>query len=174
MLRAVHGRAKVSGRPPWEPAPKPDSELPWATVPAPPPATSFIVPPHRNVQSARSLWDVAATGGRTEPPGPAPQPEATDVWQVNRASKAGPEPEPPGPAPQPAPEPEVMDVWQVSRPRKAGPEPEPPGPAPESEVMDVWHVSRPGKAGPAGSPTYGWNPVETTETFPAVREDDDA
>ena len=174
MLRAVHGRAKVSGSPPWEPAPKPDSELPWATAPAPPPATSFITPPDRNVHPARSLWDVAASGGRTEPPGPAPQPapEVTDVWHVSRASKAGPEPEPPGPAPQP----EVMDVWHVSRPSKAGPEPEPPGPAPEPEVMDVWHVSRAGKASPepASSPTYGWNPVETTETFPAVREDDGA
>ena len=69
-----------------------------------------------------------------------------------------------------------MDVWHVSRASKAGPEPEPPGPAPEPEVMDVWHVSRPGKASPepASSPTYGWNPVETTETFPAVREDDGA
>jgi hypothetical protein len=69
-----------------------------------------------------------------------------------------------------------MDVWQVSRPGKGGPEPEPPGPAPQPEVMDVWQVSRPGKAGPepASSPTYGWNPVETTETFPAVREDDGA
>ena len=27
--------AKVSGSPPWEPAVKPDSELPWAKVPAP-------------------------------------------------------------------------------------------------------------------------------------------
>ena len=65
-----------------------------------------------------------------------------------------------------------MDVWQVNRPSKAGPEPE----APEPEVMDVWQVNRASKAGPepASSPTYGWNPVETTETFPAVREDDDA
>jgi hypothetical protein len=149
MMRAVHGRAKVSGSPPWEPAPKPDSELPWATAPAPPPATSFIAPPHRNVQPARSLWDVAASGGRTEPPGPVPQP---------------------------APEPEVMDVWQVSRPSKAGPGTEPPGPAPQPQVMDVWQVNRASKAGPepASSPTYGWNPVETTETFPAVREDDGA
>ena len=72
-----------------------------------------------------------------------------DVWQVSRPSKAGPGTEPPGPAPQPAPEPEVMDVWQVNRASKAGPE-------------------------PASGPTYGWNPVETTETFPAVREDDGA
>jgi len=42
--------------------------------------------------------------------------------------------------------------------------------------MDVWQVNRASKAGPepASSPTYGWNPVETTETFPAVREDDGA
>src|SRR5262249_59978454 len=29
--------AHVSGRPPWDPAPRPDSELPWAQAPAPPP-----------------------------------------------------------------------------------------------------------------------------------------
>ena len=69
-----------------------------------------------------------------------------------------------------------MDVWQVSRPSKAGPGTEPPGPAPQPQVMDVWQVNRASKAGPepASSPTYGWNPVETTETFPAVREDDGA
>lgn len=123
MLRAVHGRAKVSGSPPWEPAAKPDSELPWGTVPPPPPpATSFIAPPQRHSPPARSLWDIAAGGDRTEPPGPAPQP---------------------------APEPEVADIWHGSRASEADPE-------------------------PASSPTYGWNPVETTETFPAVGPDDDA
>jgi len=43
--RAAQPRPKVSGRPPWEPALKPESELPWTAGPASPPASIPPVPP---------------------------------------------------------------------------------------------------------------------------------
>ena len=54
--------AKVSGSPPWEPAVKPDSELPWAKVPAPQAITgrrtANLLRP-----SSRPAGDSAAAGG---------------------------------------------------------------------------------------------------------------
>jgi Subtilase family len=54
---------KVSGTPPWEPAPKPDTELPWAA--SPPPALPRRAPvplPAPSAPAAESLWARAATG----------------------------------------------------------------------------------------------------------------
>jgi hypothetical protein len=83
--RGVNGRARVSGSPPWEPAAKPDSELPWATAPAPPIATPFGAVQPRHAPSAGSLWDAAAANARAAMPGPGPAP-APDA---DRAADAG-------------------------------------------------------------------------------------
>jgi subtilisin family serine protease len=90
--RAAHGRARVSGSPPWEPAAKPGSELPWAAMPAlQPDAPSEAA--RRRVPSAGSLWDASVADDLTETPAPAagggPEPDSTDVW---RASEADSEP----------------------------------------------------------------------------------
>jgi subtilisin family serine protease len=81
MARASAARPpKVSGTPPWEPAPKPDTELPWATspppalprrtpmMPAPPaaPGAPATAPgsPGAPATAPGSLWDVAAPAGK--------------------------------------------------------------------------------------------------------------
>ena len=94
MPRGVNGRAKVSGNPPWEPAAKPDSELPWAAAPAPPAATPFATPfgtPHRQGPPGGSLWDAAAASARaTSRPGaaqPLMSPEA--AARVTEAGEGG-------------------------------------------------------------------------------------
>jgi hypothetical protein len=59
--RAAVRPAKVSGTPPWEPAPKPDTELPWAA--SPPPALPRRAPvplPAPAAAPAESLWARAA------------------------------------------------------------------------------------------------------------------
>jgi hypothetical protein len=59
--RAAVRPAKVSGTPPWEPAPKPDTELPWAA--SPPPALPRRAPvplPAPATAPAESLWARAA------------------------------------------------------------------------------------------------------------------
>jgi len=64
--RSALPRPKVSGRPPWEPAPKPDSELPWTAGPASPPAPVPAAPqlpappparPNRPEPAGDSAWD---------------------------------------------------------------------------------------------------------------------
>ena len=95
--RAAHGRARVSGSPPWEPASKPDSELPWAAVPAPSSATPFGAAPQRLVPPAGSLWDAAAAAGRNRPgapgqPAPVPGPGTEDVWEVSMPGSTDPQP----------------------------------------------------------------------------------
>jgi len=59
--RAAARPPKVSGTPPWEPAPKPDTELPWAA--SPPPALPKRAPvplPAPAAPPAESLWARAA------------------------------------------------------------------------------------------------------------------
>jgi len=103
--RGVNGRAKVSGNPPWEPAAKPDSELPWAAAPAPPVATPFGTP-QRQGPPAGSLWDAAAASARATPRPGAAQPlmspeAAARVTEAGEADAAA--------AEDPASDP--MHVW---------------------------------------------------------------
>ena len=58
--------AKVSGSPPWEPAVKPDSELPWTNVPAPQ-AINARGTANLPRPASRPAGDSAAAGGA--PPG---------------------------------------------------------------------------------------------------------
>jgi subtilisin family serine protease len=52
--------AQVSGRPPWEPAPRPDSELPWAQAPAPPRGGTGSLPRPEQTRPALPSWDALA------------------------------------------------------------------------------------------------------------------
>jgi hypothetical protein len=52
--------AKVSGSPPWEPAAKPDTELPWAASPAPLPRRTPIPLPAAPASAADSIWSKSA------------------------------------------------------------------------------------------------------------------
>jgi hypothetical protein len=62
---------RVSGTPPWGPAPKPEGELPWAASPTP--MGLGRRPPLHNVPApASSIWDTGGLGM----PGPALEPEA--------------------------------------------------------------------------------------------------
>ncbi len=78
MARASTVRPpKVSGTPPWEPAPKPDTELPWATSQsaalarrAPVIPVAPFSPQNLSAPTPSSLWDVAdARSGPAEGPG---------------------------------------------------------------------------------------------------------
>jgi len=84
--RGLNSRAKVSGSPPWEPAAKPDGELPWVAVPVPP-APTPSGPAAQRPRPAGSLWDTAAASARQAAVGPA-QPAAEAA--AARAGEAGP------------------------------------------------------------------------------------
>ena len=84
--RGINGRAKVSGNPPWEPAAKPESELPWAAVPAPPAATPFGAASPRPVPSAGSLWDAAGAADRAQP---AAAPDAAGAEEAGAGNGGG-------------------------------------------------------------------------------------
>lgn len=86
----MNGRAKVSGSPPWEPAAKPDGELPWAATPAPA-ATPFGTAPQRPGPAAGSLWDAAAASARAAAPGPAQSPAAPAADRADDAGAGSPE-----------------------------------------------------------------------------------
>lgn len=61
--RPTPGRpAKISGTPPWEPASRPEGELPWAAVPPPQPAASRAIQPRRPRQAPGPAWGNAPAG----------------------------------------------------------------------------------------------------------------
>jgi hypothetical protein len=62
VRRAAIRPAKVSGSPPWEPAPRPDTELPWASSPPPLPRHAPIpmpAPPATAARPGDSIWGAA-------------------------------------------------------------------------------------------------------------------
>jgi hypothetical protein len=198
-------RARVSGNPPWEPAAKPDSELPWTAVPAPPSATSGGTG-ERHVQLGGSVWETAATGGRGGAPIPAGAalPEEPgrhgDPWATaNAAPDPASEPiyvwnpaEPPGGFPaEPAsgfpgggfpaePASGFPGGGFPAEPASAFPpggfpaEPAsafPPGGFPEAFPSAPASSGTAAPAEPAAAELF---PADTTETFPAIRRDDES
>jgi hypothetical protein len=65
---------KVSGSPPWEPAAKPDTELPWAASPAPLPRRTPVPLPAAPAGTADSIWSKPADSR----PVPAAEPAAAE------------------------------------------------------------------------------------------------
>jgi len=188
LPRPASRRARVSGNPPWEPAAKPDSELPWTAVPAPPSNTSGGTG-ERHVQLGGTVWETAAAGDRAAAPVPAgtAAPEEAglpaDAWATGNA------------APDPASDP--IYVWKPAEPADAFPaggfpaEPFPAGGFPAEPFPAGRFPAEPfpGEAFPAepfparGFPAGGFPaepfpaepvPADTTETFPAIRRDDES
>jgi Subtilase family len=85
VTRATTARPpKVSGSPPWDPAPKPDTELPWAK--SPPPAlgrrTPLLAPPESSAWGATADTGKppAAENGRADGDGTDPGAKPIYVW----------------------------------------------------------------------------------------------
>jgi hypothetical protein len=74
---------RVTGTPPWEPAAKPDTELPWSISPPPPlprrAPMPLPLPAPPAAATASSLWDTPADSARAQVPAvDAPTPEGGD------------------------------------------------------------------------------------------------
>jgi hypothetical protein len=75
---------QVSGRPPWEPAAEPNSELPWAQAPAPARSEAGPLPSHEQVRPQLPSWDQLAQ--EAWPGGPklaGPHPPAASSAETN-------------------------------------------------------------------------------------------
>ncbi len=85
---------QISGRPPWEPAPEPDSELPWAQAPASPRGGTGSMPRPEQVRTELPSWDELAQeawpgGPKAAEPHP-PIPPAEPNGRSGRAGGAAP------------------------------------------------------------------------------------
>ena len=86
-------RAQVSGRPPWEPAPEPDSELPWAEAPRPPRSGAESLPRRQQAPPEHSSWDELAQSvwpGGPKAAGPHPPVPPSAEPSGRPAGAAGP------------------------------------------------------------------------------------
>jgi len=92
--RASNARPKVTGTPPWEPAPKPESELPWATSPAPAgtvrraPVQNLSAPPDESIWRQADEGAQDAADGEGEGDGDASRP--IYVWNPSANTEAFP------------------------------------------------------------------------------------
>jgi Subtilase family/Pentapeptide repeats (8 copies) len=140
---------RISGAPPWQPAEKPDGELPWASTPSPKAAHSRSAPPRRVIPTGAqprgmathegTAEDGAVNGGgvpgRPEPRHSAPGDPGPDTAVPGRAELGG---QAPGSMPLPAPQ---------TRPGDAAADDDPDD---------------------DGSKLYLWNPAEVTQAFPVM------
>lgn len=86
--RPARVQPKVSGAPPWEPAAKPDSELPWATAPAPHAAARMPRPAAPRPAGPRpAAAEVALDSAWSAAPAP-PENSADSIWD-SAARNAG-------------------------------------------------------------------------------------
>jgi len=193
--------ASVSGTPPWEPAAKPDSELPWVTRPAP----SFRGDRAPAVPPAPAPRPVTpAPSAPVAPPAPgAPWAAHTDASPAAHADAspatdtdapptvAGPQNPPPPAQDSPSPArgsawdtPARDSVWDTpardsvwdARPADA-PEPaaEPAtaaGPGADQDSRADENGGPDEDVDPDIGPIFVWNPGASTETFPRVPRDD--
>jgi Subtilase family len=158
---------RPSGQPPWEPAEKPSSELPWMDAPSS--GQNRMVPPRRvfpvgsegpSAGAASSGLGPGGGAGHRGQGGPGPGPGAGAGGSGR--PPAGSRPADPGPPPMTA------SGLVRRRPKSQSPFPDLDGPPP-------------GVDQPAGSedaegdrPMYSWNPSDTTEAFPVVRPPGDS
>jgi Subtilase family len=183
---APRNPAQVSGAPPWEPAPQPGSDLPWAAGPAPAPA---VRPP------------APAAGPSATTPGSLPVPtaypatwdgtkgsdQAADepAWDPFAGLSGGPAARWPEPAGGDAPEPAGAQAGGPADENGTAGESRPAGEgstAGESRTTGdggtAGESRTAGEGGTAGvsdepdaGPIYVWNPSASTESFPIVPRD---
>jgi Subtilase family len=81
---------QVSGSPPWEPAPRPESALPWAQTPGPPPGGAGL-PQHQPARPEAAPWDSIAQAAW--PGGPrAGKPYRAAPYAPGSGSRSGSDP----------------------------------------------------------------------------------
>ena len=133
---------QVSGRPPWEPAPEPDSELPWAQPLAPSPAGPASLPKREEVRPDLPWWDELAQEawpGGPKAAGPHPPVPPVAGTGDRPGQQAGP---------------------AISRAARGVPAARLAPPQPDS----------PGQAGPAErQPGYRWDPGAGVRPFRAAQ-----
>ena len=166
--------AKVSGSPPWEPASKPDSELPWtARLPGMPPPSAPARP-----QPAPARTSPVAPGGTSAPAaypppgGPAPD-EAAWIFRRPEADRREPAdaagPAPAGPAENGLPAGENRPAGDSEIADENGPAGH-SGTADDSGTADETGTAG-GNGEPDSGPIFVWNPGASTESFPTVPRD---
>jgi Subtilase family len=188
---APRNPVNVSGAPPWEPAPQPDSQLPWTAQPAPAPARRPPAP-------AATAGADTTTPGRG--PAPTAQPAAWDGTKGSDPAAGGPAWAPfAGDSGEPVagwPEPADDDAPQPGAAAQAGGSgtADAAGTADAGRAADAGETADAGRAADAGEtadeggtpdaggaadendepdsgPIYVWNPSASTESFPVIPRD---
>jgi Subtilase family len=148
-LNAVRG-PRPNGQPPWNPAERPVSELPWMDAPGS--GQSRMVPPRR-------VFPVGAEGPATGAAAGGAGASGAGAGGTGAGRPAASTPADPESPPMTA------SGLVRRRPNSRSPFPELDGPPPG---LDGTPGSESGEDEGTSRPVYSWNPSDTTEAFPAV------
>jgi Subtilase family len=136
---------RPNGQPPWEPAEKPVSELPWMDAPGS--GQSRKVPPRR-------VFPMGAEGPATGAAADGAGPGGTGTGRPEASRPA-----------DPGPPPMTASGLARRRPNSQSPFPDLQGPPPG---LDETPGSESGEDEGTSRPMYSWNPSDPTEAFPAL------
>ncbi len=147
----------VAGSPPWEPAPRPDSELPWTQ--AAPPHGGPGLPQRQPARPQMPTWEAIAEeawpgGPRVAKPHP-PSPSATGPEPGPVSGPAGPVPQS-GAAPDGWPQRDDGRPWDDRPPQTAQP-------------GHAWNPDDAADPRSAAQPGHAWNPDGAAETRSAAQ-----
>ena len=150
--------SRSNGHPPWEPAEKPASELPWMDAPGS--GQSRLVPPRRSFPAGADGPSAGAGASGLGAGGLGSGGLGAGGLDAGEAGR------PPATAGGPAvPPPMTASGLVRRRPKSQSPFPDLEGPPPELEPSAG---SGSGPEAEDNRPMYSWNPSDTTEAFPAV------
>ena len=156
-LNAVRA-PRTSGHPPWEPAEKPASELPWMDAPGS--GQSRMAPPRR-------AFPVGAEGPSASAASAASAAGGAGTGSLGAGSTAT--GQPPAADRPPEPPPTTASGLVRRKPKSQSPFPDLDGPPTGLDPSPGSRAAGPGEdAEGASRPMYSWNPSDTTEAFPAV------
>jgi hypothetical protein len=175
---------RASGHPPWEPAEKPASELPWMDAPGS--GQSRMVPPRRAFPVGAEGPAAGGTGaglgagglGAGKPGAGKPGAGKLGAGNLGAAGRAAGATgagrpgaaEPPATASGPAdPPPMTASGLARRKPKSQSPFPDLDGPPPGLDPPGgSASAGEAGEAADAGRRIYSWNPSDVTEAFPKV------
>ena len=165
MTRTTAARPpKVSGTPPWGPAPKPDTDLPWAAGPPSALIRRGPIAPFGPIAAPFPPADTQPHAAFPSPATPAPQADpvspADPSAPADPSSSAGPaapaDPSAPAvsAAPLKLPPPLAESIWDTAGPGR-GLDPAEAGPSEDDPEAEA-------------GPIFVWNPSANTDAFPKV------
>lgn len=141
---------RISGSPPWEPAPEPAGEVPWGRAPAAAGGGGLVPSAGQGAGNGPAAGPAGVPAGPAFPEGPAPEPAVPEVSPWDAVAQ---------------------EAWPGG-PSASRPSAPPPGMASTNGSRGKKRASNGTSEEDPSRPIYVWNPGANTESFPTLPPDE--